>query len=329
MDDFGDSDDYGDSESIVDDFAFLKPSLRLSDNSPGLRCEVKAYEARYNHRGERNLLGVGTSGEREPKGHQDKDSALVFTRWYNRESEIESTNLVIRSPYINHALKEVIKEYPGINFKTATIQISGLPKCIFHYRDELQAFGLLQDSEDVKHIVLLLRHMWEQLESQCDSYHNLMESPRLAPGLEFANLWMAFRPGDYLYMQVQTQHRIVKMTTMRNNTTGAIIDFVYIADDGKKVGYVQGDCEIETYEGYRPLANLKIFPLEYHLEKESIREETIARGRKMMTFRGVHYQMYEDVTEALGKTRRTTFLGQVDTFPLQTTAVRPTNLSLI
>ncbi|KAH8790277.1 P-loop containing nucleoside triphosphate hydrolase protein [Hyaloscypha finlandica] len=308
---------------VADSFDFLKVKSS-SSSSPGLVCELKLYEARYNIKGERKLNQVGKHKDREPQTHRDHASAMTFTRWYDWEKTLERTELVIRSPYLLKALREVIKEYPGVNLKTGNIVIKDLPKCLFHYRDQLQQYGLtLQfDGPDFQHLLLLLRHMWEQLESQWNSYYNLMENPLLAPGLEFAELWMAFRPGDQLYMKVLGEDRIVRMKQMTKCRETWRITYDYIADDGDDLGYVQSAREIETYEGYRPLDNLAIFPLEYHPEKDAVTKTALERGKKMVALRGVHYCMYTGKIEALGASRANTFIGQVDVFPLQTTSIK-------
>jgi hypothetical protein len=314
-----------------DPFGFLKPSFHVSDDSPGLTCELKTYEARYNFRGERFPLQVGKSKDLEPQPHQDHNSALVLTRFYLRNRDLEKTELTIRSPFMKNALKEVIGEYPGVNFQTENIILHDLPKCLFHYRSELQEFGLQLEpnSLEFSHIVLMLQHMWQRLEAQCGSYINLMESPTIDPGLEFINLWMAFRPGDLLYTKVKGIHRLVKFKSMtrceclepRCEDSMWVVNFEFIADNGSELGYVESELYIKPYDGYRPLKRLKIFPLQYHHNKDDIKEELIARGRKMMSLRGVHYQMFEGESETLSGDRAWNILGEQDHFNLHSRSV--------
>ncbi|TVY34457.1 26S proteasome regulatory subunit-like protein [Lachnellula subtilissima] len=296
------------NDSPSDEYSFMEPSANVPHSTSGLKCEIKLYEARYNHRYERTLLEIGQYRDRQlrTRGH---DSALVFSRWYNTKNEVERTQLTIRSPFLKQSLKEVIKEYPGMNLKAEAITIDGLPKCLFHYREELQACcsNVARDSEEFLHMDLLLKHMWVQLESQWVTYSNLMNDSvyNLPPGLDYENLWMAFRPGDLMYMMVLGYERVVRMSSMKGGHR-----------------YVEDECEIQRYDGFKLLHYLKIFPLKYHPNKDAIASFTLARGKKLMSLRGTHYRMYEGVTEALGSKRRSTFLGQVDNFPLQTTPVK-------
>jgi hypothetical protein len=88
------------------------------------------------------------------------------------------------------------------------------------------------------------------------------------------------------------------------------------------MGYVDGELYIKPYDGYRPLERLNIFPLQYHHDKDAIKEELIARGTKMMSLRGVHYRMFEGESETLSRDRAWNILGEKDHFKLHSRSVR-------
>jgi len=156
-----------------------------------------------------------------------------------------------------------------------------------------------------------------------------MGSPTLAPGLESINLWMAFRPGEHMYMNIKATHRVVKLRSMERCECSEAgsggsrweVEFEYIVDNGTQLGLVEGQTSINPYDGYRALEKLRIFPLSYHPKKDSIIANLIARGRKMLDLRGVHYLMYERETESLSDKRLNTSMGERDIFPLQSRAV--------
>jgi hypothetical protein len=140
---------------------------------------------------------------------------------------------------------------------------------------------------------------------------------------------MAFRPGDLLYTKVKGIHRLVKFKSMtrceclepRCEDSMWVVNFEFIADNGSELGYVESELYIKPYDGYRPLKRLKIFPLQYHHNKDDIKEELIARGRKMMSLRGVHYQMFEGESETLSGDRAWNILGEQDHFNLHSRSV--------
>jgi hypothetical protein len=68
---------------------------------------------------------------------------------------------VIRSPYMRHTLKLVIKEHPWANMETNSITLPDPPKVLLHYRAENLRYDsdLLYDSDQFDHSVLLLQHI--------------------------------------------------------------------------------------------------------------------------------------------------------------------------
>src|SRR5436190_16379827 len=115
-----------------DDFFNWASAGQEEEDKGGLKCELKTFEARYNSKGERLVLDVGSRKLLDPP-HRAKDSALVLTRFYDREKELEYTELEIRSPHIKAALKEIVPEYHDLNIQSKNIVLRDDPKCLFHY----------------------------------------------------------------------------------------------------------------------------------------------------------------------------------------------------
>jgi hypothetical protein len=91
--------------------------------------------------------------------------------------------------------------------------------------------------------------------------------------------------------------------------------------DGDDFGHAATHADIKPYEGYRPLRDLIVVPLQYHPDQLAIRESLIARGQKFVNLHGSYYRQYKGVAEVLGGSRNITFIGQEDEFPLQSTHV--------
>jgi len=50
------------------------------------------------------------------------------------------------------------------------------PKCIFHYRKELQAYGSsLENETHAEHLIFLLEYMYQTLAQETERWYNLME----------------------------------------------------------------------------------------------------------------------------------------------------------
>ena len=287
-----------------DPFALAKAQNDDSTKVPGLKCEVKVYEARFNSKGERVPLQVGVERAVKPPIDKDHDSALVLTRFYKRDRDLDSlddTELEIKSPHIKTALREVIGEYPGIDLNASKVVIKDLPKCFFHYYSELNSYGCaLEDPIAVQHLVFALEYMFRTLQNQLVSYYNFIESPSGTQGLEFVNLWMVYRPGDLIYVkgeEVDWAGRLKSMSRcacLKKNCWQSrwILDLEIIDFDGKKLGHRERCVTIQPYDSHKKLQDLRAFPFQYHPDANLKKEMLVARGEKFISLAGVHHRSF-------------------------------------
>lgn len=251
----------------------------------GLICELKTYEVRYNSRGQRLTILIGAhSWSMRNDLDLDNDSALIFTKFYTKEQDLERTELLIQSPYLVSALQEVIIEYPGVNIQSRAIVMRDLPECIFHYRTELQRYGtLLVDLAPRRHLGLLFQHSFNVLKPHLDRYYSSMvfSDP---PGLNFHDLWMAFRPGDLLCENNCGEINAMRLVSMQKSSKQQwLLTTLIASSDGSNFGYEQVHCEIQHYDGYMSLDQLPIFPLKYHSFSEELRAKLEQRGHKYVS----------------------------------------------
>ncbi|KAK0105050.1 hypothetical protein ONS96_004453 [Cadophora gregata f. sp. sojae] len=302
------------------------------DDTEGLTCEIKTYEARFNSQGEQITLQVGARRDLDRLKDRDHDSALVLTRFYRRNKELDFTELEVRSPYLKAALRAVIEDYPGMNIHSGRIVIRDLPRPIFHYREEIQRYASqLQDPIAKEHIAFGLRYMYKTLQREVKSYYNLMNcQPSILPGLEFLTLWMAFRPGCLIYTKKNNVEKVLLLRTMTRcpcpkpkccdgqwTLTADRIDY-----NGTDFGYAGAIIFVRPYDGYKPLQLLNVLPLEYHPQKDRITKELTNRGRKFISMLGIHHRWYEGTAAALSLHRKSTIEGEEDEFPLQSITIR-------
>lgn len=332
-----DDNDYDDD----DDFGIPPPMpIQEEDDPAGLLCEFTAYEARYNSRGDRFRMHVGSKKKIKASRSKDHDSALVLTRYYDRQGELERTDLAIRSPHIKKALREVVKQYPKVNLYASQIVITCPPKCLFHYRVELRNYlAQLEDNTAIEHLELILQYMTEVLRDQIFNYFIAVEAvldplsagPKIysQPGLEFQDLWMAFRPGCHVYMNFGGIDRAFRFKSMKRcncpkpdcNDSNWQIEVEEILYDGKNFGYDERLFRINPYEGHMPFEKLNIFPLEYHPKKKEVIYTMVERGKRFVALRDVHHRVYEGVAEGLSPFRLKTLGRELDYFPLRSMLV--------
>jgi hypothetical protein len=302
-----------DFDQLRDPFtSFDLPEENIDNTSAGLKCELKTYEARYNVRGERLVLQVNTRRAIEEDKDRDHESGFLVTRVYDKDKALEQTLLEVKSPHAKAALRSVISKYPGVNFHAKRVVLTDTPKCVFHYRKELEVYkDTLNNSDASDHILFLLEYMNRSLRTQIFDWSNLMESPLIPPGLYFEDLWMAFRPGGLLYTRLEGGHRVFQLMHMARcmcpdphcEKRKWLVKVKYITCDGTDFGYVYRELHIHPYDGYIPLNWLNVYPLEYHADYPSINRALLERGQKFVSLQGIHHRSYNGLADALSTSR--------------------------
>jgi hypothetical protein len=300
-------------DSMQDRFAnFDLPEESIDGNSAGLKCELKTYEARFNVRGERVALQVNTRRGIEENKTRDHESGFIVTRWYDKDKALECTDLEVQSPHAKVALRSVVGQYPGVNFHSKRVILRDLPKCVFHYRKELEAYKqTLNNSDASEHILFLLEYMYRTLQTQVLDWSNLMDSPFFPPGLYFEDLWMAYRPGAQIYTRLEGGHRAFELVYMSRcmcpdphcEKRKWVLKVKYITCDGTNFGYINREFYIHPYEGYKPIQWLSLFPIEYHPEYASITRAIVERGKKFIGLQGIYHQSYNGLADLMSTSR--------------------------
>lgn len=318
----------------------VKPVFGFQD--AGVKCEVKRLDSVYNGKGEKVSLSSGTRYRLEHDRPQDTfDAALVRTQNWTRSGEPDFLELEIRSPYMKAALKEVVPEFHDIIVDSKHITLRDEPRCLFHYRDELFNYGagLLPHSDAQNHVSFLLVYMNTELSDQIYSWTVMFQledhpSSLNGPSLEFQNLWMAFLPGEKIFVPEKDSDSapmVLEFYSMKLNCRCQnsccvpnhrwTIAAVCIDHDATRYGYRLLDSHIPYYSGYMPLKHMKIIPLRLHPDAISIRQAHVVRGRKFTQLQGKHHLTHKGIASLLGQDRSFTFLGEQDSFPMQATWV--------
>lgn len=115
----------------------------------------------------------------------------------------------------------------------------------------------------------------------------------------YANLWTVYETYQELYMfDKDTQkHRCYEFKSGEYETSdGSPAAFKiihrHVDYDGTNFGWVDKCTQISEFRGRKKISSLPIFPLLYHPNKEAIREELLATGRKFESMKGTHYMRY-------------------------------------
>lgn len=269
----------------------------------GEDSELHVYEVRQDRNGERVSLRTGTRSEMGVLRDRSYRACLVLLRRYRQNRDLDFTELRIQSPYLKKVLQDVIGAYPGVTLHTSGhIFIREPPMCLFHYRRELEAYTRASSLPIVKrHLNLLLGYVEKTLEQEIRQYEATFENQMAAASLEHQHLWMAYKPGELLSStsdNLDIVSRMVGISKMMKPLFRSteidhwIINVERIEFHGDRMMWVPYDVTIPNYDGCRQMANQPIAPFRFHTERERVKRDLVARGRRYQQLAGVFHQSY-------------------------------------
>jgi hypothetical protein len=294
-----------------DPFAFVGDTTKgLDMDGRGKLCELHSYDSRFNSKGEPVVLRTGSNYGYKIDEEQSPEAAIVQIR-YVSHGKVTLTCLKINSPYIQRALREVIGSYPSVNLDSHyEILLHGQPQCLFHYRRELEQYAAAADDTSMKeHVTFCLKYMNKALSKEILAFDAMTQSEGAVPRVNFEDLWMAFKPGCLVYTRMTGTEYVCKLVDVSRDEDEKrrdcwLLEVRRIEFNGKEFGYSDFGFQIPQFDGFKSLADLAVFPLVYHKEYERVRTELLARGKKYVSYSGVHYRKYDGVPfPALGAPR--------------------------
>jgi hypothetical protein len=98
--------------------------------------------------------------------------------------------------------------------------------------------------------------------------------------------------------------------------------------DGKDLKFASLKNDIKEFDGYRPLIELELFPLDYHEDHKNIRSTLLERGKKYVTLLGIHHCTYDGLAELCSGQSRSGLiqLGQYSTVSSYIKSEHSTNI---
>ncbi|KAK0114020.1 hypothetical protein ONS96_014866 [Cadophora gregata f. sp. sojae] len=185
-------------------------SATLLDEEEGQDAEFHMYQSRIDTRGERVVLQVGAKSDFENRRPPSHAAALILTRFYSESKKLVETTLAIRSPYLKKALREIIKYYPSEDLdSSADIELDDEPWLLFHYRKELKSYAMASNDRKVRDLIkLCLQYVSKKFRRELVFHENIKNNPDAIPTLEHRNLWIVYKPGDFMYQCIENHHTI-------------------------------------------------------------------------------------------------------------------------
>ncbi|KAK4184992.1 ATPase family AAA domain-containing protein 3B [Podospora australis] len=305
-----------DTDSAKDAESDAESDAKKEDTAPedqAMKCEIKHLDRRYDDKDESYITERKQTADLDKNGDKKKDwwrlFAFCIVRHYDEDGEIDTTYLYVNPQPIRELLNEVIGNYPGNPIDVEDVKIEAPYYPLFYYRKELETKGLErfvgeEHAESLAQLNLLLGWIKSHFELDITAYEKSLANEHKA--IAYDRLWVLFPPGTIVYSKVLGQNRAFKVTEIwydnNEQCPGLGVRADYVDYDGERLGVRRFDLFIPKYPGTRDLNEMPTMPFDLLKEKDDIREELIARGRKFEKYLGQHFLQYNGI--ALKKTNQ-------------------------
>ncbi|KLU91079.1 hypothetical protein MAPG_09602 [Magnaporthiopsis poae ATCC 64411] len=267
-----------------------------------MRAELKLLEKRWTKKGVGYFCEPQDDEEiPEQKTNWYEKFALCQTNVYDSRNQfVSSKHLSVNSPVLRQALRDVIGNFPGISFFTDKITLEFPPRCLYHYRDELQAHAdelkeKEPQSEGAVHMAVLMDFINEHFADTIKEADNLGKEGLV----NYELLWTIFRPGRLVYSTMLGQARAYKLNNYayQANSCGEFFSLQcqYVDFDGDDFGIRHTPLVVWKMDGAVPIDALSSFPMQFHPSPEQATQELLERGRKWEAHAGQHFVHYRGV----------------------------------
>ena len=288
------------------------------------KCEVQAYEARYNSRGERELLALDAKAANKEDADSDDEKrkyAICSSKWYSRNGEIEESQIEIMSPFIILALQVVINQYPDEHFWSEDgVTIDAPYRPIFHYRKELASYAeKLEEEEARSHVNLLLTFCEKENRRAISEYEANVVNAISNPSIRYKNLWMLLKPGELFFTGGGSTLRCMEIVDSYERTGNCAAYFVKgkaFTHNGEQFGYQEHSVRQSPYKGMKAIEKLNYIPYSFFEEREMAKKVLTIRGQTFCGLSGSHYRTYSGTVSALANVRDWDSYGEYKEEPL-------------
>jgi hypothetical protein len=114
--------------------------------------------------------------------------------------------------------------------------------------------------------------------------------------MTFKLLWTLFQPEGLVYTRIENQDRILKMQEswydQKHGRPVFCMACKYVDFDGTKFGTIRVTLDVSYYAGTRSITSLIAFPLSFHKDPDTLKEQLLTRGAKFESLAGPNYKAY-------------------------------------
>ncbi|THG95113.1 hypothetical protein EW026_g6481 [Hermanssonia centrifuga] len=309
--------------------ALMTPPVPLSP--PNLKVKrVDYYYSRWSKSWKYKNMGDRVTPEAAPIGVTTAGNdpwqtfCFVVVRKLPRKDEEPTFQVVIKSPYLLQACKDVIQKIPGISWNAEPLQLDPSLLIAFlphfgEYQAELKKKK--QRSQEESYILSSVEVLVEYLRKDYKSTIAQIENLTSHGEITFDLLHTVMVPRSTLatVCPITGEPRALHLVSATKIVTqcGALYDLlcesidaidnantdgwgsdnsteaeVRKAGGGLQFGKVQNRVIIPEFGGTIDINTLDAYPIKYHPNEAELRKTLLARGQKWVSLKGVHHVQY-------------------------------------
>ncbi|KAH6628143.1 P-loop containing nucleoside triphosphate hydrolase protein [Chaetomium tenue] len=208
--------------------------------------------------------------------------------------KLEAHSIIVQSPQIRTALAEIFADYPGVACELTRLEFEAPFKPFVHRWTEFQKYLEKPDLDEKtkEHMKVLVDILNYEIGDDVKTFQDYVKNGVVC----FKDLWMIFQPGNVVVSAHQgplSAFEMVETEYMQNNCG----KFLQVRCDcvdygGKEFGRYQEAINIPEFIGTKKITGLKVYPLHFHDDRETVTAKLIKRGATFETLAGHHYKQY-------------------------------------
>ncbi|KAJ8128324.1 hypothetical protein O1611_g5312 [Lasiodiplodia mahajangana] len=225
---------------------------------------------------------------------ETKKKALVVRMGKNHEDgkPLVLDSIVVQSQFLKEFLGEVFHGYRGI---TTTLDrlVFKSPFHAFYYRwdalEELAENRKNTGSDADAHVQLLYNLLDIELRETRDEIRDLVKNGVIT----YDTLWAIFRPGSLVYSAIEDRDRVFLLQSTYYVEGFMGLNVKFVDWDGTQFGYRTIPLTIRQFAGTQRVADLGVYPIQFHPSRKEVEEGVKARGEKFRDMHGFQYMLYK------------------------------------
>ena len=223
---------------------------------------------------------------------------------YDSRKSLEIDSIIVQSPLLKDSLGIVLKDYPGITTSLKRLVFRAPFQPFVHRWGKLDdLLRSMEDGDPKAHLKLLHDVLAEELKESISARNDLVANGVIT----FEHLWTILEPGALIYGTDEGKERLYELVSTSYGTDQRLgMEFINLycwgVDwDGEKFGSSWDNLRNFEFVGTKPITRLAYFPLEFHPQKEELRQRLMMRGKLFELYAGYHFMEYKGPALTYGR----------------------------